>query len=111
MVNTSKSRGTLWESEIVRFLNEHWPHVERRALAGAQDKGDVAGIPGVVIEAKSCKEFRLGEWVREAAVETVNARARIGVVWAKRRGKTSAADGYVIMTGAQFAVLLKDAGY
>ena len=111
MTNRSKARGTSWESAIVRFLSGWWPHVERRTLNGAQDKGDIAGIPSVIIEAKNCKEFRLAEWVTEAEKERVNAKALVGVVWAKRRGKASAGDGYVIMTGGQFAYLLKEAGF
>lgn len=47
----------------------------------------------------------------EAVEETRNARADVGVVWAHRRGKASPADGYVVMTGDQFAWLLKSAGY
>ncbi len=112
MVNRSKAKGTSWESAIVDYLRTAgWPHVERRTLNGAADRGDIAGIPGVVIEAKSVKTITLGAFVDEAGKERANDQADIGVAWIKRRGKTSAEHGYVVMDGAQFAWLLKQAGY
>lgn len=111
MANSSKARGTAWESAIVTFLGEHWPHVERRTLSGAKDRGDIAGLPGVVIEAKSAARIQLSEWAKETAAEVGNANARIGVTWIKRRGKSSAADGFVIMDGRTFAYLLKESGW
>lgn len=111
-MSASRRKGTSWESQIVAFLRDNgFPHVERRALAGARDRGDIAGIPGVVIEGKSAARMDLAGWVAEAETERVNDGAAFGVVWAKRKGKTSAADGYVVLPGAQFAQLLRAAGY
>lgn len=110
-MNTSRKRGTAWESKIVEFLAEQWPHVERRAMKGAHDRGDIAGLPGLVIEAKAEARVRLAEWLAEAQAEGVTAAARVAVAWVKRRGKASAADGYVIMDGRTFAYLLKEAGW
>ena len=84
---------------------------ERRALNGKHDRGDIAGIVGVVIEAKSAARIDLAGWLTEAQQEAINDRAEFGVVWAKRKGKTSAADGYVIMDGETFASLLAGGGY
>lgn len=112
MVNRSKNRGTAWESAICRYLvDEGWPHVERRALAGTVDRGDVAGIPGLVIEAKSCKATTLASWLDEALIEQANDGADYGVVWHHRRGKASPGDGFVTMSGAAFVRLLRAAGY
>lgn len=109
---TAKDAGTRWETAVVDALIAHgWPHAERRRLAGAQDKGDVAGIAGVCIEAKDAQRHELAAWVEEAAREGTNAGARLSVAWAKRRGKPRAEDGYVVMTGAVFMQLLKEAGY
>jgi hypothetical protein len=110
-MNRSKARGTAWESSIVTYLAQFWPHVERRVQAGANDKGDIAGIPGVVIEAKNCQRIELAGWLKEAETERDNAGEIIGAVWAKRKGKSSAGDGYVVMSGATFAHLLQEAGY
>lgn len=109
-MSTGKRRGTGWESAIVAALQEGgFPHVERRALNGSKDRGDIAGIPGVVIEAKNQNRISLAEWVDEAEVERVNDRAWLGVVWAHRKGKATAADGYVVMSGRQFLTLLRAA--
>lgn len=111
-MNAAKRKGTAWESAVVAFLREHgWPHAERRALSGARDRGDVAGLPGVVIEAKAAKALDLAGWAAEAEVERVNDGADLAAVWVKRRGKASAGDGYVVLTGAAFAALLAEAGY
>ena len=109
-MSKSKQLGTLWETAIVNYLLPKWPTVERRALTGALDKGDIAGLPGVVIEAKNHGTLKLSAWVAEAQTEAVNAGAWLGVVWVKRRGKASAADAYVVMSGEQFAALLDKLG-
>lgn len=106
-MTASKSRGTKWETAIVGYLKSRgFSHVERRALHGARDKGDIAGIPGVVIEAKNQNRHSLAEWIDEAQEEGANAAAALSVVWMHRRGKSSAGDGYVLMTGTQFTDLL-----
>lgn len=111
-MNASKAKGTKWESEIVRCLvAAGWPHAERRALNGAVDKGDISGIPGVVIEAKNENRVSLASWVDEAEAEGANAAAYVSVVWAHRKGKALAGDGYVIMTGHQFTELLRMARF
>ena len=108
MTNRSKQVGTAWESAIVTYLNDSgYPHAERRTLSGSNDKGDIAGLPGICIEAKSCKTVTVPAWIDEVIVEKANANAVIGVVWWKRRGRTSPASGFVAMTGEQFVELLK----
>jgi hypothetical protein len=112
VVNRARIKGTSWETVIVDYLRAAgWPHAERRALNGSKDRGDIAGLPGVVIEAKNCKIVELGPWIREAEAERHNDGAGVGVVWMKRRGKAAAEDGYVVMSGAQFVQLLREAGY
>lgn len=110
---SAKAKGRAWENAIVGALIEAgWPHVERRRLAGAQDRGDIAGVHGVVIEAKNQRAISLAEFVDEAEIEASHdTRDRIGVTWIKRRGKPQAVDGYVAMTGATFIQLLIEAGY
>lgn len=110
-MSASRAKGTRWESAIVNYLTGFWPYAERRTLNGAKDRGDISGIPGVVIEAKNANRTQLAEWLDEAEQEGSNADARVSAVWMHRKGKSSAADGYVIMSGRQFALLLKDAGY
>jgi len=112
MVNPSKAKGTGWESAIVTcMVRAGWPDVERRALQGILDRGDIAGGPGVVIEAKNARQVCLAGWLDEANAEADNANADVGAVWFKRRGKTNPLDGYVLMDGATFLWLLRKGGY
>jgi len=112
MVNRPKIKGTAWETKCILALrNAGWPFAERRALAGSLDKGDLTGIPGVVAEMKDCRTLTFGPWLKEAQVETANAGADIGFVWAKRRGFTDPEDAFVVMDGRTLIRLLKASGY
>ena len=109
---SARAAGRKWENDIAAALREHsWPHAERRVLAGARDRGDITGVPRVVIEAKNERKITLSSYVDEANAEAENDNADIGVAWVKRRGRASAADGYVVMDGSTFMELLKAAGY
>lgn len=87
----SKEKGTAAETAVVRYLRSLvingrsvFPYVERRALTGGKDKGDIAGIPGVVIEVKAAKRLELAAWKRETLEEMANADASWGVLVVKR---------------------------
>jgi hypothetical protein len=106
-VNRNKTKGSAWERAIVEHLRAAgWPHAERRLAGAALDRGDIAGVIGVVIEAKNTARLDLAGWIAAAAAERANDRATYGVVWHKRRGRASAAEGYVTMTGSTFSALL-----
>ncbi|GAA4891087.1 hypothetical protein ACFPM3_20335 [Streptomyces coeruleoprunus] len=90
MTNRSKSRGTAAEREVVRYLQNWWPAAERRALSGSRDRGDVAGIPGVVVEVKAAATQLIGAWQRETMVEMRNAGAAACLLVVKRPYKTAA---------------------
>ncbi len=111
-MSAQRDKGTRWESAIVAYLRgEGFPYAERRGLSGAKDRGDLTGIPGVIVEAKSVARLDLSGWLDEAERERDNARADIGVVWIKRRGYQSPGRAYVLMTGDDLAWLLRSAGY
>lgn len=80
MVNRSKAKGTKFETDIVRYLEDFFPGTERRALAGTLDKGDILGVPLWIIEAKNRKVFNIGLWTEEAIVEARNAKVPYWVV-------------------------------
>lgn len=107
-MSASKDRGTRWESRVVDFLRKSgWPSAERRALGGSKDRGDIAGIPFTVIEAKSVARLDLSGWLDEAEKERDNDQADIGAVWIKRRGTQDPGRSYVLMSGDDFAWLLR----
>lgn len=107
-MSRNKDKGTRAETAVVDYLRRSWwRHAERRSLNGNKDRGDIAGIPNVVIEVKDHAAMSLAAWVDEAETERANDYAAIAVVWHKRRGKGSPGDWYVTMTGATFAELLR----
>lgn len=108
-MSAARRRGTRAETAVVEFLRASgFTHAERRAPAGTRDRGDVAGVPGVVVEVKDCARTELAGWLDEAGREADNARARLAVVWHKRRGRGSPAEWFVTMSGSTFAVLLAE---
>ncbi|HET7409264.1 MAG TPA: hypothetical protein VFJ13_03625 [Paracoccaceae bacterium] len=107
-MSASRRKGTRWETAIADFLRANgFPGAERRALAGAADRGDIAGVPEVCIEAKCARAIELASWADEARAEAANAGAGIAAVWVHRRGRSSPADGYVVLDGATFAAMLR----
>jgi hypothetical protein len=108
-VSKQRARGTAWESAICRFLAPVFPSVERRALNGSKDRGDIAGLPQLVVEAKHVARLDLSGWLDEAETERDNDGARYGVVWLKRRGFTDPGRAYVLMSGDDFRRLYADA--
>ena len=66
-VSRERAKGTAWESALVKWLRANgFPHAERRALHGAHDKGDITGIPGLVIEAKHAARVELAHAIFNA---------------------------------------------
>lgn len=111
-MSAQKKKGTAWESAIVSYLRDKgFTYAERRALSGASDKGDLTGVPGVVVEAKSVSRTDLSGWLDEAEQERDNANADVGIVWIKRRGHTSPGRAYALLSGDDLVWLLKAAGY
>lgn len=107
-MSRSRNKGTAFETAVVRFLiEEGFTRVERRALAGTADKGDIAGLPGFAVEVKNCQRDGLPGWVDEVETERAHAGADYGVVWHHRRGRAHPRDGFVTMTGATFARLVR----
>jgi Holliday junction resolvase len=95
-VSKSRAKGTRFESEVVEYLKAHgFPHAERRAMHGTMDKGDIAGVAGVVIECKAEQSITLSEYMDEVADEVLNAGARCGVAVVKRR-RRGVSEAYVI---------------
>jgi hypothetical protein len=110
-VSASRAKGTRWETAVVTYLQTNgWPNAERRAMRGANDRGDVAGIVGLIIEAKSAARVDLAAWLDEATREATHAQDK-GVVWFKRRGHASPGAGFVLMDGQTLVNLLVEAGY
>lgn len=109
---SAKKAGTQMETLVAGYLAQHVDdRIERRRLAGAHDRGDIAGLrhmgQRIVIE---CKEYggRLmaSPWLDEAEVERGNDSAGVGIVVAKRRGTTDPGEQIVMMTLANLVSLM-----
>jgi Holliday junction resolvase len=107
-VSASKAKGTAAETAVVRFLQANgYPHAERRALAGAKDRGDIAGIPGVVVEVKAARRFELAAWMDETLVEAMTVGAdQVPMLVVKRPGQGNPADWYWIVDGLSMIDIL-----
>ena len=113
-MSRNRAKGTAAESIVVRFLANHgWPFAERRALSGSKDKGDVTGVPGLVVEVKSAVRICLPEWLRETTAERNNANADYGicVIKPKGYGETRIDEWPAVMTLGALTHLLHAAGY
>jgi uncharacterized 2Fe-2S/4Fe-4S cluster protein (DUF4445 family) len=101
-MNKSKAKGTAFETLVVNFFKRRgFPHVERRALFGHLDRGDIAGVPGVVIECKAEQRIDLAGYMDQVVKEVGNASADTGVAIVKRRNH-SVERAYVVMELQQF---------
>ena len=85
MTNKSKSKGTAFETQCARWLTERLGyHVERRALHGNRDVGDLAWLIGKgdargIVECKAVKAVttaNVAEWRRQTEAERDNSGAR-----------------------------------
>lgn len=112
-MSKSKQKGTAAETAVVNWIKKQTnrPHVERRSLNGANDRGDIAGILGVVIEVKNHATMKLPEWLRELEEEMKNDKANTGVVIHKKRGTTDVGEWYATLPVKVWYKLLEEAGY
>lgn len=85
-MSKSKQKGTLAETAVADFLRKTFTAVERRTLSGKNDKGDIAGVPGCVIEVKNQRSYKIHEWMKETETERANAKAEIGLLVIKPNG-------------------------
>jgi hypothetical protein len=107
MVNKPKVAGTRFESAVVTYLQAMgFPYVERRALRGKYDGGDLLGIAGWCLELKATKAISLAA-LEEARREAANAGCRRFAVIHKRKNHPIP-DSYVTLPLWLFAELLGD---
>ena len=74
------------ETAVADYLQQTFPAVERRALSGVNDKGDIAGVPFTVVEIKNQRSYKIHEWMKETEAERINAGEELGVLVIKPNG-------------------------
>ena len=112
-MSKEKQKGTWFENKVVAYLAEKLGiQIERRALGGMNDKGDIAGVRtksgvDIVIECKNHRTYAIPVWLKEARREAENAGG-LGVVVFKAKGigETRMGDQYVLMGLEEFAALI-----
>jgi hypothetical protein len=85
-MSKAKQKGTMAETAVAEFLKQTWPAVERRTLGGANDKGDIAGVPNGVVEVKNQGTYKISEWLKETEAERRNAGVDYGILVIKPKG-------------------------
>ena len=85
-MSKSKQKGTLAETAVADYLRQTFPAVERRALSGVNDKGDISNVPGCVIEVKNQRSYKIHEWMKETETERINAKSNLGILVIKPNG-------------------------
>lgn len=102
---TPKKLGDQWERDVVTTLRAMgFPLAERYLRLGAHDdRGDIDGFPGWLMECKNTGVLRLPEWIDEAKREAAHHPVPpTPVLIVKRRG-FPAIRGYAVMELADFA--------
>jgi hypothetical protein len=111
MSSPQKRKGSAAELAVARYMQDHgWPHAERSRAGWTDDRGDIDGCPGLVVEVKDHKRHDLPGWLTELEVEVANARAVTGVLVVKRRLHTDPGDWYAVTRFGDWCHLAKDAG-
>lgn len=105
----SKAKGRDAENAVVEWLIANgFPNAERRRLAGANDRGDVAGMPELTIEVKAEKRLNFSSYMSEVKAERENTGDAYGVAIVKKRGTLDVDDWYAVMPASWFLAMYKD---
>ena len=109
--SSAKQAGARFEREIADHLAAVLDdRIDRRVKTGSLDKGDLGGIrvhgKRVVAELKNRRDWRPGEWLREAEKERANDSALAGFVIAKRHGIADPGQQIVLMTVVDLVALI-----
>ena len=106
MNNPSKEKGTRWESAVAKFLQSKGFPVWRMAQTGAQDEGDLGGLPSWAFECRDRQKMDLSKNVRDANSRAIAKGALYGVTIMKKRN-SAVGSAYVAMDLETFAQILE----
>lgn len=105
-MSAAKRKGSTFAAQVVGYLQEHgFPQAERRVMGGSRDRGDVAGVPGWVLELKATRALDLAGALSEAQREAATAGVSRYAAILKRR-QHGVADSYVVIPLHLFAGLV-----
>lgn len=112
MTSPQARKGRRAEIAVAEYLRtQGFDYAEPTRRSGfADDRGDIDGIPGVVIEVKDHKRHELAAWMTETEQEVVNAGAVTGLLVVKRRLHPNPGDWYAITRLGDWCHMAKEAG-
>lgn len=85
----SKQLGYTYEVAVRDHLKPEYPRVKRNGSQyGANDRGDLGGVPGWTIQCKNVLQDRWSEWFKATTTQAVNNKTRWWVIVRKTRGKS-----------------------
>ena len=86
MANPNGRKGSAFETACIEYMRNHgFPYAERRVPTGARDRGDLGGVPGLMLEFKNHKLIDLAGFMDEVVAEKNHAHAQVGAAVVKRR--------------------------
>ena len=106
MANPSKEKGTRWESAVAKYLQSKGFPVWRMAQTGAEDEGDLGGLPSWAFECRDRAKMDLSKNVRDANSRALHKGSEFGVTVMKKRN-SSVAEAYVAMDLETFTRILE----
>lgn len=111
---SAKAAGSRFERQVADYLAEHVDdRIDRRPKTGSKDRGDIGGLRHmghrIVVEVKNVARWSPAQWLGEAEVERGNDDALVGLVVAKRIGKSDPAEAVVLMSLADLVALITGA--
>ena len=112
-MSKSKQKGTLAETAVADYLKQTFSAVERRTLSGANDKGDIAGVPNCVVEVKNQRTYKIHEWMKETETERINAEADLGILVIKpnRVGVSKVNQWWAVVSLETITKLIEDSDF
>lgn len=107
MTSPQKRKGHAAELAVVKWLRSHGITADRVQAGTHADKGDVTGLPGVVIEVKDRKAHSWHGYFEQLRTQIVNADAYTGVIIAKRPGITDVSEWMAVMPAIEWLALIE----
>jgi len=91
----NRAKGADFERAIAAYLRLLGIPADRTSTGRAQHHGDIDGLPGLVLELKNTRQWRLGEWLDQATEKA--GPNRTAVIVLKRRGVANAGRSYAVL--------------
>lgn len=112
MTSSQKRKGDTAETTARDFYRlAGFPGTERTRAGYTRDAGDLHHGPGLISQVKNCRTLRWREWLAQLAEQKTEARADVAWLVVKRPGYGDPSQWLAVMTLAEHAELLRQAGH